>query len=234
MGKFDGLNVEQKYENVAQKETLDDVFEPNNFDSVRPFNKKIKTQVNKNSKSKSFFSTFIFVILFCGFVALGFCGYLTPVKNFLDIEYNYKNKQLTSSLEIKEKIYNFFNLELKVDASKIKQIEIKKPFIAVDIVEDSGSLIFKNLESVFLKCGVNGKVVKVVDALGGRIVEILCENGCTLKYLGLTYIGTKENCNLKVGDVFGASSGNVVMELYYKTTKLNLKLDSMGKIIWES
>lgn len=233
MNKFDGLHIDSKFEEEQNNQkTNEDFFEPNNFDNVRPFNKKILTL--KKSPKSNFFSLFFYIVICAMFITLGVFGYLKPVKLFLESEYNYKQKQLVSISELSEKIKESLNINQEVDVSKLEYFEIKKPFIAVDIIEDNGSLVFKNIESVFLKCGVDGTVKQISETIGGRRVEILCKNGCILVYNGLTYIGTKQNLSIKTGDIFGASNGNVVIELFYKTKKINLKIDDQGKIIWES
>ncbi len=229
MHKFDGLDIETKYEENLEENFFDvqssEEFETNTLKTL-----EIKPQKNRYK----FFFAFLMIVGTIFIVSSIYLGNFKEIKLFLQNEYNYKHKELISSSEFVDNFCEFFNISQKVNTSQIKQIEIKKPFIAVDILVDDGEIVFKNIESVFLKAGVNGRVVKIDNTLGGRRVEILCDNGCILIYKGLTYIGTQINKTLKIGDLFGAANGDVVLSLFYKNNKLNLNLDEQGNIIWES
>lgn len=239
MNKFDGLDIENKFsEPENQFDSFDFSEDELNQFSQSIVEEKIVPLVYKNKKRKNKgvavlkALTLLFgvgVTIFCGYK-----GHLAPVKTFLNSEYNYSEKNVLGFDEIKYTIFEWFNITPAVNLNNLDVIEIKKPFVAMDIVEENGNLIFKNLESVFLRMGVDGKVSNISDTLGGRRVEVLCSNGCTLVYSGLTYIGTEKNKTLKAGDLFGASNGDVVMSLFFKGEKINLKLDENGKIVWQN
>ncbi len=242
MNKFDGLEIEKKFSSDNEFIDNENQFDLTMFsdDNSNEYSQKfaeeqiIPISNKKKNKCFTFFKSLIFLLISSVTIWAGYKGYLAPVKIFLDSEYNYSEKDLVDINDIKYTFCNLFNIAQVVNLNKLEQIEIKKPFVAMDIIEEDGNLVFKNLESVFLRIGTDCKVTNITDTLGGRKVEVLCSNGCTLVYSGLTYIGTEKNRMLKSGDLFGASNGDIIMSLYFKNEKINLALDKNGKIIWQN
>lgn len=192
----------------------------NKFDGLDIVLIESKENVNvEKPAKKSFFGVFALLICCVAVAVLAVFNMLSPVKNFLQTEYDYSKKDI--------------NLPIISASVAPTRLTIKMPF-ASSITESAGEIYLTPYDACIAKAGAEGTVSEVNAESGNRTISIKLNNGCVIKYSGLTYAGVKEGCAVSENSPVGLAESSVKVSAYFGEIRLALTMGANGEITWQN